>query len=543
MNRFTSKKMRFFLVFLFLFFSPWLCFATVDHTRPMEWHAMDSGTTETLNDIWGSSSSNIFVVGNNGTILHYDGTSWTVMNSPVTEHILAIWGRSENQIYAVGYNGTQISYDGSNWSHMGAIPHPPGIVSDVSGTSTGTWCAVFGPIDGGNGAGEVMKLSNGTDGNWIDASNYDSFPSLDKKLNAVYADSTTGAIFAGGADASVDGTPYMYVLEESEPRYRRDGSDALDNMQAILGIWGTGDHVFFMGVDYTIGQNDPTWKIYRYNISNHPYYTITTLPVTNLEGNAYGAWGPSSDNVFFVGDYGQVVHLNSTEIIVDYVSDSSSDLHDVWGTSDSDVYAVGEDGTILHFDGEVSELTLIEPVDDSVQDATSIEFSWEPVSWADGYSFQLSETEDMDQLILNDSVGDITSFTVNGFQNYGRPFFWQVTAYTSSGYTNTSPVYRFDNGIATSPILIAPAQGSSVGGTSIEFSWHPFEDATQYYFQLATDSAFSSIIIQGTVTGTQITLNGFPNDGTTYYWRIVHWDGSSLGPYWSIKNVFYNQDS
>jgi hypothetical protein len=41
------------------------------------WSAMDSGTTEDLYGVWGSSASDVFAVGWNGTILHYDGSTWT----------------------------------------------------------------------------------------------------------------------------------------------------------------------------------------------------------------------------------------------------------------------------------------------------------------------------------------------------------------------------------------------------------------------------------------------------------------------------------
>jgi hypothetical protein len=34
---------------------------------------MNSGTMEDLNDVWGSSGNNVFAVGENGTILQYDG--------------------------------------------------------------------------------------------------------------------------------------------------------------------------------------------------------------------------------------------------------------------------------------------------------------------------------------------------------------------------------------------------------------------------------------------------------------------------------------
>ena len=37
------------------------------------WAPMPSGTSENLSAVWGSSGSDVFAVGFNGTILHYDG--------------------------------------------------------------------------------------------------------------------------------------------------------------------------------------------------------------------------------------------------------------------------------------------------------------------------------------------------------------------------------------------------------------------------------------------------------------------------------------
>ena len=44
-----------------------------DGNEDGEWKTMESGTEEYLLGIWGSSSKNIFAVGDNATILHYDG--------------------------------------------------------------------------------------------------------------------------------------------------------------------------------------------------------------------------------------------------------------------------------------------------------------------------------------------------------------------------------------------------------------------------------------------------------------------------------------
>ncbi len=45
-----------------------------------------------VNKIWGTSSSDLYVVGNNGGIAHYDGSKWTKIESGTTTNINDIWG-------------------------------------------------------------------------------------------------------------------------------------------------------------------------------------------------------------------------------------------------------------------------------------------------------------------------------------------------------------------------------------------------------------------------------------------------------------------
>ena len=68
--------------------------------------------TESLYAIWGCSSNDVFAVGENGTILHYDGSIWSTMNSGTMEDLNDVWGSSGNNVFAVGENGTILQYDG-----------------------------------------------------------------------------------------------------------------------------------------------------------------------------------------------------------------------------------------------------------------------------------------------------------------------------------------------------------------------------------------------------------------------------------------------
>ena len=40
---------------------------------------MESGSSVDLRAIWGSDASNVFAVGDGGTILHFDGNDWEIV--------------------------------------------------------------------------------------------------------------------------------------------------------------------------------------------------------------------------------------------------------------------------------------------------------------------------------------------------------------------------------------------------------------------------------------------------------------------------------
>jgi len=69
---------------------------------------------------WGTSSSDMYTVGDGGTILHFDGSTWTKMQSGTTGDLHSIWGTSDQNIWAAGYNDTKgtvaiVHFKGTSW--------------------------------------------------------------------------------------------------------------------------------------------------------------------------------------------------------------------------------------------------------------------------------------------------------------------------------------------------------------------------------------------------------------------------------------------
>ncbi len=71
----------------------------------LEW-LRNIGTSETVEKIWASSQSNIFFVGNEGTIIHYNGESFERMESGTDSPLRDIWGLDEDNVWCVGYTNT-----------------------------------------------------------------------------------------------------------------------------------------------------------------------------------------------------------------------------------------------------------------------------------------------------------------------------------------------------------------------------------------------------------------------------------------------------
>ena len=84
------------------------------------WITMSSGSTDSIEGVWGSSSSNVYAVTDIGEVLHYNGSAWSSETKFATVAVLYdIWGTGANDIYGVGgmgSTGSIINYNSTSWS-------------------------------------------------------------------------------------------------------------------------------------------------------------------------------------------------------------------------------------------------------------------------------------------------------------------------------------------------------------------------------------------------------------------------------------------
>ncbi len=115
---------RFTSVFAFSSTDIWVGSNQPQHWNGNEWEEFDVGSdvwNGWINKIWGTSSSNVYMVGAKGAIMHFDGTRWQKMESGTDVDLTDVWGSPDGSIvWACGYYRSRygtylLRYSGTNW--------------------------------------------------------------------------------------------------------------------------------------------------------------------------------------------------------------------------------------------------------------------------------------------------------------------------------------------------------------------------------------------------------------------------------------------
>ncbi len=98
-----------------------------------------------ISKIWGTSSSNLFIVGTNGSIAHFDGSNWQRMPSPTDVDLLDVWGSPDGSVvWACGWEDFRpavlLRYQGGQWLKVFEDPNPFPLREDsLSGALGSGW--------------------------------------------------------------------------------------------------------------------------------------------------------------------------------------------------------------------------------------------------------------------------------------------------------------------------------------------------------------------------------------------------------------------
>jgi hypothetical protein len=273
-----------------------------------------SGRGGSLAGIWGSGPNDIWVVGGDGTLHHYNGTTWSVEATGSTV-VRAVWARSPTDVWAVGSGETILHYDGTKWSTMSTSSSSDSFNSVWTGSASDVWA--------GRGADPVTSV--GATVHYDGSSVSESYVALASSSIAVWGASPSDVWavgFAGRTGSIHSGSITHY-----------DGSSwssAVPTVSRMLvGIWGSsGSFIVAVGGDYV----DGTGVVLTYDGKDWS----TSWTGAGLSG-LVSVWGTSATNVWAVGDV--VLHFDGKRWST-VPSPTTATVRGVWTSSPGDVWAV-----------------------------------------------------------------------------------------------------------------------------------------------------------------------------------------------------------
>ncbi len=213
--------------------------------------------------------SEVYAVGEAGTVVRYDGSSWSLMSFPWKSPLRGVWGSSASALFVVGGDPDPISdggiyrYDGSSWS-----------LTEITGFDLySVWGAAADDVYAGGDGGKVLYYNGYS---WVDRSP----PGLTYTVRGIWGASSSDIYAVAG--------PYILKFTGSDWFTMTDLGPGGD----LRGIWGTSLSDIF--------AVRPGGKAYHYNGSE---WTVSTFGDGSSQYDLHGVWGTASNDVYVAGGF------------------------------------------------------------------------------------------------------------------------------------------------------------------------------------------------------------------------------------------------
>jgi photosystem II stability/assembly factor-like uncharacterized protein len=283
------------------------------------WTQETSGVTDDLFDIWGSSKTDVYVVGRK-KILHSTGNGVWTTQATVTgfADFRGVWGDKSNpqHVWAVGGIGAiwRTANSGASWAQ------------ENSPSGNAQFYAV-----GGAGFTQLFALGDKVIGRdstmWTEIAQ-----SVTARFKCVQPLGFGSYMYAGADNGRVYESTFSPVFAE---KYNTGWA-------YVSGISGGGAHLWFVGPSGSIGHADTGNDVWG-----------APAQTSNTTANLNDVWVPfdlQGAEAWAVGANGTIVRYAGNNTWQPETSNTTASLAGVWGPSDgSEIYAVGAGGTIMHF--------------------------------------------------------------------------------------------------------------------------------------------------------------------------------------------------
>ncbi len=326
--------------------------ATVLHYDGDSWAQVELGDdvpwSGRLYDIWGSDPFHVWAVGQGGKAAFFDGATWTLQQLPTSEALSAIWGSGPEDVWVVGKTGALLHWDGTTWYSQVISGHDLNAIWGLGADSV--WLA---------GDGGTLQHFDGE--SWTPVTTLNNWGITDWTAITGHPEGEDAALWLVSAQGSwaryQDAEWSPISLDSNLTTYTSLGGAPLIGAEAgrfvePLGDWWTQAHsatgadiLDFWFVPQT-GETLLAGTAGTLMAWTGEEWTVLLPPsLTDL----LAVWSDGS-HTFVAGAGGALFHYDG----VDYLemdTGTDAEIRDLFGASLVDLWAVGTVGTVLHFDG------------------------------------------------------------------------------------------------------------------------------------------------------------------------------------------------
>lgn len=299
------------------------------------WQPVLSPTRATIRALWGSGANYVVLAGDSATALRWDGASWESLPVPASPPrrittLYGVFGTSPSDLWLVGAGGVALHYDGTA---MVQVPTP----------DLGEVRAVWGP----SAASTYAVSSLGTE---IQVLHYDAAAKAFVSVRTLPSPATPTALWGTSDDSFFvsTSTGEIYHLSKTGAVLANPKSN-----YGINALWGSGAAVYAVGdVQYrsVVPPDITARKGSLLQLGGTAFAEVAGAPAAGF----FALWGTGPSDLYFVGTAGTIAHYDgskfTTTSLYEPLTGVGAPLTGL-GSAAGDLVAVGDFGATLRLSG------------------------------------------------------------------------------------------------------------------------------------------------------------------------------------------------
>ncbi|TMM57879.1 hypothetical protein FEE95_00150 [Maribacter algarum] len=179
--------------------------------------------------------------------------------------------------------------------------------------------------------------------------------------------------------------------------------------------------------------------------------------------------------------------------------------------------------------------TLISPANNAIDVSVEADLIWNAPAGAQGYRLSVGTSSGGFEVVNNEDVGNVTTYSYSNYWPDDRPIYVRITAYNSMGDAIGCMEESFTTEalpeVPSCTTFINPIDNATNVPVNIDLEWNPAPTATGYKLSVGTTSEGTNIL--DTLDVGNVTIYDLPTDlpqGTVIFAKVVPYNPTGEAP-------------